>query len=248
MPPASRTSCAWPELSVPQFVEVVVEVPRGSFVKRGPSGDVDFVGPLPCPFNYGSVPSILAPDGDPLDAIVLGPTLPYGHAATWRVCGMLKFVDAGAIDNKLVCLQGPVPMAGTEQGHSATSGIRTFGRFVPHVKDMLPLGRYKQGESGLRSRARSSSREVLAVKAAAPKGGAGRCCPNLPFTSHGVKGQDPFLVALEVGDNGRGRERLQVAEYLLLTAFFSSYGVLKGALNSVRGKTGRTAFEGWDLL
>jgi hypothetical protein len=39
----------------PPEVEVLIEIPRGSFVKRGSTGHVDFVSPLPCPFNYGSV-------------------------------------------------------------------------------------------------------------------------------------------------------------------------------------------------
>jgi hypothetical protein len=33
-------------------LDVVIEVPRGSFVKRGSSGSIDFISPLPCPFNY----------------------------------------------------------------------------------------------------------------------------------------------------------------------------------------------------
>jgi inorganic pyrophosphatase len=40
----------------PPEIEVVIEVPRGSFLKRGSTGHVDFISPLPCPFNYGSVP------------------------------------------------------------------------------------------------------------------------------------------------------------------------------------------------
>jgi inorganic pyrophosphatase len=40
---------------VPEL-DVVIEIPRGSFLKRGSTGRVDFVSPLPCPFNYGSVP------------------------------------------------------------------------------------------------------------------------------------------------------------------------------------------------
>jgi hypothetical protein len=34
-----------------KIVKVVIEVPRGSFLKRGWSGKVDFVSPCPCPFN-----------------------------------------------------------------------------------------------------------------------------------------------------------------------------------------------------
>ena len=59
-------------------VEVVIEVPRGSFLKRGPTGHIDFVSPLPCPFNYGAVPTHLGLEGDLLDALVLGPRLRYG--------------------------------------------------------------------------------------------------------------------------------------------------------------------------
>ena len=66
------TSAIVPEL------EVVIEVPRGSFLKRGSTGRVDFVSPLPCPFNYGSVPQYLGLENDLLDAVVLGPRLPAG--------------------------------------------------------------------------------------------------------------------------------------------------------------------------
>jgi inorganic pyrophosphatase len=38
---------SWP----PVDVDVVIEVPRGSFLKRGSSGRTDFVSPLPCPYN-----------------------------------------------------------------------------------------------------------------------------------------------------------------------------------------------------
>jgi hypothetical protein len=71
-PPAREAAFEPPEL------EVLVEVPRGSFLKRGSTGHVDFVSPLPCPFNYGSVPNYLGLEGDLLDALVLGPRLPLG--------------------------------------------------------------------------------------------------------------------------------------------------------------------------
>ena len=59
----------------PPELEVVIEVPRGSFLKRASTGRVDFISPLPCPFNYGSVPVYLGLEGDLLDALVLGPRL-----------------------------------------------------------------------------------------------------------------------------------------------------------------------------
>ncbi|MES2638776.1 MAG: inorganic diphosphatase [Myxococcota bacterium] len=87
---------------LPAWVRVRVEVPRGSFVKRGGDG-VEFVSPLPCPFNYGSVPDTLAPDGDPLDALVLGARLALGAEVDVPVHAVVRFRDDGAVDDKLVC-------------------------------------------------------------------------------------------------------------------------------------------------
>ena len=39
-------------------LEVVIEIPRGSFLKRGSTGHIDFVSPLPCP-------SVSAPSAAP---------------------------------------------------------------------------------------------------------------------------------------------------------------------------------------
>lgn len=82
---------------------VVIEVPRWSFVKRKLDGRVDFVSPLPCPYNYGSIVDIVAPDGDPLDALVLGPRLARGHTALATVRGVMGFHDGGVEDPKVVC-------------------------------------------------------------------------------------------------------------------------------------------------
>lgn len=83
-------------------IQVVVEVSRLSFVKRRPDGSVHFVSPFPTPFNYGSVPNTIAADGDPLDAILLGPRLPRGARCRGRVLGVVDFVDGGRPDPKVV--------------------------------------------------------------------------------------------------------------------------------------------------
>lgn len=84
-------------------VEVLIEVPRGSFVKRDAAGRIEFISPLPCPFNYGSVPGRPAPDGDALDAVVLGPRLAAGQRLQVPVRGVIRFIDAGQQDDKLIC-------------------------------------------------------------------------------------------------------------------------------------------------
>ncbi len=89
-------------------VHVRVEVPRFSFVKRGADGGVDFVSIVPCPFNYGSVLGTRAPDGDPVDAIVLGARRRRGEIVVVDVRGEVKFIDDGVRDAKLVCGQTAV--------------------------------------------------------------------------------------------------------------------------------------------
>ncbi|MAQ15826.1 MAG: hypothetical protein CMN30_13655 [Sandaracinus sp.] len=83
-------------------VEVVVEVPRFSPVKRGPSGAVEFISPLPAPFNYGSIPGTLAEDGEPRDVLLLGPRLPRGARGSGLVLGVVRFLDAGVPDPKVI--------------------------------------------------------------------------------------------------------------------------------------------------
>lgn len=95
----------------PPEVEVVIEVPRGSFLKRGSSGRVDFVSPLPCPFNYGSCRTTSASIGDLLDALVLGPRLPFGTRIRVRAWGAVTLTDRGLSDDKLICSAHALTMA-----------------------------------------------------------------------------------------------------------------------------------------
>ena len=43
--------------------------------------------------------------GDPLDAVILGDKLPYGYAGKVKVKGVMRFMDAGFVDDKLICTQ-----------------------------------------------------------------------------------------------------------------------------------------------
>ena len=87
----------------PPRLDVTIEIPRGSFLKRGSTDHLDFVSPFPCPFNYGSVAHLLGLEGDLLDAVVLGPRLPRGHRGTYFVYGAVGLTDRGLYDDKLVC-------------------------------------------------------------------------------------------------------------------------------------------------
>ena len=86
---------------------MVIEIPPGSFSKRGSSGQLDFISPLPCPFNYGSVPDLLGLEGDLLDALVLGPRLAQGTRVRVRAWWAVTLTDRGMQDDKLVCSAQP---------------------------------------------------------------------------------------------------------------------------------------------
>ena len=89
-------------------VRVVVDSPRGSCIKRHDDGRIDFVSPIPCPFNYGSVPGTQSGDGDRIDALVLGPTLARGAQVERVVVAVVRFIDAGEPDPKWVCSEAPL--------------------------------------------------------------------------------------------------------------------------------------------
>ena len=93
--------------TLPRRARVVIDTPRLSFVKRRDDGAIDFVSPLPSPFNYGSVPGTSSADGDRIDAIVLGPRLPRGAEVERDVVAVARFVDAGVPDPKWVCAERP---------------------------------------------------------------------------------------------------------------------------------------------
>src|SRR5262245_7870591 len=99
-PPGSATSRG---VSFPQHIEVLIELPRHTIIKRREDGRVDCRSPLPCPYNYGSVLGTHAADGDSEDALVLGPRLPKGIRAQARVLARANFYDAGSFDGKWVC-------------------------------------------------------------------------------------------------------------------------------------------------
>jgi inorganic pyrophosphatase len=124
----------------PPEVEVVIEVPRGSFVKRGSTGHVDFVSPLPCPFNYGSVPSHIGLEGDLLDALVLGPRLPLGTRIRVKAWGAVTLTDRGMSDDKLVC----ATHAPTD---AQRSNVLRFFRIYATCKGLLNAWRARPGRN-----------------------------------------------------------------------------------------------------
>ena len=124
----------------PACADVEIDTPRFSLLKRNDDGAIDFVSPLPCPFNYGSVPGTRSGDGDRIDALVLGPRRPRGLVRQLPVVAIVHFVDAGQLDPKWVCSARSLDLAGHTQ-------LDAFFRVYALAKRALNRARNKRGET-----------------------------------------------------------------------------------------------------
>jgi inorganic pyrophosphatase len=128
------------EIPAPPELDVTIEVPRGSFLKRSATGHIDFVSPLPCPYNYGAVPNYLGLEGDLLDALVLGPRLPFGSQIRVRAWGAITLTDRGMEDDKLICSAHPLTAA-------ERARVLRFFRFYAKCKGLLNFVRGRPGRN-----------------------------------------------------------------------------------------------------
>ncbi|MDO5343649.1 MAG: inorganic diphosphatase [Candidatus Saccharibacteria bacterium] len=91
---------------------VVVEIPTGSSHKIEWDRKVgvmrlDRVEPavFAKPTNYGFIPQTLDEDGDELDVLLItDEPLPTGVVVTARILGVMKFVDDGEVDDKIIAV------------------------------------------------------------------------------------------------------------------------------------------------
>ncbi len=134
----SRSKAAWQES--PQL-EVIIEVPRGSFLKRGLTEKIDFISPFPCPFNYGAVSNYVGLDNDLLDALVLGGSrLPRGTRIKVKALGAVGLTDRDMYDDKLVC--GHRPLRPWQRWM-----VLIFFHFYAFCKRLLNLYRGRRGRT-----------------------------------------------------------------------------------------------------
>lgn len=117
-----------------QRVEVEVEAPLGSLVKRSPSGAVDMISPWPLPWNYGFVVGEAGGDGDPLDAILVGRRRGRGARTEAWVIGVVDFEDQGHEDLKLVCATGA---EARRPSWALRGAVRAFFAVYPGVKRVV---------------------------------------------------------------------------------------------------------------
>jgi len=96
----------------PEVITVVIEIPLEGINKYEYDKklhvfrlDRNLYSPVHYPGDYGFVPSTLASDGDPLDALVLvdAPSFP-GCVMEARPIGVLEMTDQGVPDEKVLCV------------------------------------------------------------------------------------------------------------------------------------------------
>ena len=131
-----------PPLNADGTVNAYVEIPRGD--RRKFELDmatnvraIDRMIPTEVggyPINYGFVPQTVSYDGDPFDALVLGPPLPGGQFVRGTIVGLMLMEDEKGLDSKVV-----LSPAGS-RAYSLTESIQR------ELADYF--NRYKQHEPG----------------------------------------------------------------------------------------------------
>jgi inorganic pyrophosphatase len=141
----------------------VIEIPRGSFLKRGSTGRIDFISPLPCPYNYGSVPTHIGLEGDLLDAVVLGPRLAVGTLIRIKAWGAVTLTDRGMSDDKLICSDRAPSV-------SECRNVLRFFSFYAACKGILNVWRGRRGRNACEGWRSAAS----AIRRARPRDAAWR--------------------------------------------------------------------------
>lgn len=131
----------------PDELNVFIEIPRGSKNKYELDKDSGLVHldrtlytPFVYPADYGLVPQTHWHDGDPLDALVINPAEPYfpGTVIPSRVVGVIRMIDSGEKDEKLICVPADSPQTETiEDKDDVPPHLLTeITYFFEHYKDL----------------------------------------------------------------------------------------------------------------
>lgn len=125
--PTTDALTGYPAYAAQGIVNVIVEIPAGSndkwmvdkasgeLVWEHENGRPRVVQYLAYPGNYGMIPQTALPksrggDGDPLDVLLLGPAVARGAVIAARPIGVLRLLDDGERDDKILAVgvSGPL--------------------------------------------------------------------------------------------------------------------------------------------
>ncbi len=129
--------------------KVLIEIPQGSnlkyeYDKASKKMKLNFTfTDVVFPFNYGFIQGTLGGDGDELDAIVLSSaSLKSGEVLECKAIGILKTIDRGEVDDKIVCVPvgDPVSKGIFDTGDLPKNTLQKWTEFY------LEVARQKQKE------------------------------------------------------------------------------------------------------
>ncbi|BDG01475.1 inorganic diphosphatase [Anaeromyxobacter oryzae] len=119
-------------------INAVIEIPQGDVrkfetdvttgrlfweLKKGQPRTVAYLG---YPGNYGMIPRTLGGDGDPLDVVVIGGTELRGAVAAVKVVAVMRMVDGGEPDDKLIAVLPGSPFDGMSLDDLRNAGVTTI--------------------------------------------------------------------------------------------------------------------------
>ncbi len=159
----------------------IVEIPTGTSAKWEVSkddpkavyweyknGEPRVVNYLGYPGNYGAIPGTALPkelggDGDPLDVIILSQAIPRGEIVDVRIIGVLKMLDGGEQDDKLIAVLAE------ESPFSHIESISQLDKEFPGVSDIIDtwFANYKGPDGGMESQGFEDAESAIAVLKAA---------------------------------------------------------------------------------
>ena len=164
-------------------VRAIIEIPTGTSAKWEVSkddpkavyweykkGKPRIVNYLGYPGNYGAIPGTALPkelggDGDPLDVIVLGQAVPRGEVVDVRVIGVLKMLDDGEQDDKLIAVMTEdSPFAHIESMKQLDAEFAGVSQIVD-----LWFANYKGADGGMKGLGFEDAESARAVLDAAAK-------------------------------------------------------------------------------
>jgi len=121
----SNTNSPWEMVPLgekaPEVINVIIEIPKGSqnkyeFDEKLGIFKLDRVlySPFFYPLDYGFIPQTRSEDGDHLDALVIGSDpVAQGAMVEARPVGIMKMIDGGDPDAKILCVQTKNPRFAT---------------------------------------------------------------------------------------------------------------------------------------
>lgn len=170
------------------LIRAIVEIPTGTSAKWEVSKEAPntlywelkndaprIVNYLGYPGNYGAIPGTALPkelggDGDPLDVIILGQAAPRGELVDVRLIGVLKMLDGGEQDDKLIAVL-------TENSpFAAIESMAQLDASYPGVSEIIGtwFANYKGPDGGMESQGFAEAdvaRQVFEAAAAQYKAG-----------------------------------------------------------------------------